>query len=303
MDNNRFKVLTLDGGGSKGMYSLGVLLEVERKLGAPLRDKFDCFYGCSTGAIIAALLAHGKKVEDIKKMYLSGIPPMMKTLRTTKRTKLLREILKREFGDKKFDSFDKFVCIVATSDDGKTPKLFKSHVAGSHGRKESFVPGFGYTVAEALAASCAATPFFEKANFRKGESMIDGGFCLNNPTLFAIIDSLKAFQKRKEEVVIINVGTGNFPNKITLSWLWSLAKHRKSADLLVNLSESHSNMATLVTKLLFDDMKILRVNEDFCDLKTNIVDSDIDTLEKLYSRGRTSFGKREKDFDSVLKST
>ena len=301
MVNNSFKILSLDGGGSKGIYSLGILLEIEAKLGSPLVNHFDCFYGCSTGAIIAALLAQGRKVEDIKNIYLHSLPNMMKTIRIGKRTKILCEILKKEFGDKKFDSFNKFVCVVATAEDGKTPKLFKSHVAGAHGRKESFAPGFGYTIAEALVASCAATPFFEKATFRTGESLVDGGFCLGNPTLFAIIDSLKAFQKKKEEIVIINVGTGNFPHRVTLPWLWSVVKHRQSADILTNLSLSHSNMAALVTMLLFDDMKILRVSEDFPDLKTNIVESDMKILEKLFSRGRASFGKKEKDFESMLR--
>jgi patatin-like phospholipase/acyl hydrolase len=50
-------VLSLDGGGAKGFYTLGVLKEIEAMLGEPLWERFDLIFGTSTGAIIAALLA------------------------------------------------------------------------------------------------------------------------------------------------------------------------------------------------------------------------------------------------------
>ena len=67
--DKKFNVLTLDGGGSKGIYSLGILHEVEAKFKSPLANHFDLFYGTSTGAIIAMALAQGKTVEYIKKLY------------------------------------------------------------------------------------------------------------------------------------------------------------------------------------------------------------------------------------------
>ena len=51
-----FRVLSLDGGGAKGFYTLGVLKEVEARLGCKICDGFDLIFGTSTGAIIAALL-------------------------------------------------------------------------------------------------------------------------------------------------------------------------------------------------------------------------------------------------------
>jgi patatin-like phospholipase/acyl hydrolase len=51
-----FRVLSLDGGGAKGFYTLGVLAEIEAMLGKPLHSCFDLIFGTSTGAIIAALL-------------------------------------------------------------------------------------------------------------------------------------------------------------------------------------------------------------------------------------------------------
>ncbi|HYC71913.1 MAG TPA: patatin-like phospholipase family protein [Opitutaceae bacterium] len=70
------RILSLDGGGIRGVFSLMVLRRVEAlcraERGDPklvLRDCFDFFAGTSTGAIIAALLAWGKSVEEILRLY------------------------------------------------------------------------------------------------------------------------------------------------------------------------------------------------------------------------------------------
>ena len=58
-----YRILSLDGGGAKGFYSLGVLREIEGMVKCPLHEKFDLVFGTSTGAIIAALLSLGKKCQ------------------------------------------------------------------------------------------------------------------------------------------------------------------------------------------------------------------------------------------------
>jgi uncharacterized protein len=73
-----FRVLSLDGGGSKGVYTLGVLKEFEALIQKPLVEHFDLMYGTSTGAIIIALLALGVSVTDIEQKYLELIPKVMK---------------------------------------------------------------------------------------------------------------------------------------------------------------------------------------------------------------------------------
>lgn len=55
-ESKAFRVLSLDGGGAKGFYTLGALKEIEALVGCRLCEKFDLIYGTSTGAIIGALL-------------------------------------------------------------------------------------------------------------------------------------------------------------------------------------------------------------------------------------------------------
>jgi patatin-like phospholipase/acyl hydrolase len=49
VSEKHFRVLSLDGGGAKGVYTLGVLKEVEAMANAPLYEVFDLVFGTSTG--------------------------------------------------------------------------------------------------------------------------------------------------------------------------------------------------------------------------------------------------------------
>src|SRR5436305_12831117 len=81
-----FRVLSLDGGGSKGVYTLGVLREVEALAGGRLCDHFDLIFGTSTGAIIAAMLALGYSVDEVRTRYFDLIPKVMKHRSRSRRT-------------------------------------------------------------------------------------------------------------------------------------------------------------------------------------------------------------------------
>jgi patatin-like phospholipase/acyl hydrolase len=58
------RILSLDGGGAKGFYTIGVLKGIEGMLDGKLHEHFDLVFGTSTGSIIAALVALGRPVEE-----------------------------------------------------------------------------------------------------------------------------------------------------------------------------------------------------------------------------------------------
>ena len=73
MTEKHLNILVLDGGGSKGVYTIGVLKELELKLSKPLCESFDLIYGTSTGSIIAALIGLGYKIRILN--YSLVVPP------------------------------------------------------------------------------------------------------------------------------------------------------------------------------------------------------------------------------------
>src|ERR1035438_1139708 len=210
-----YKILSLDGGGAKGFYTLGVLKELEAMLSEPLCNKFDLIFGTSTGSIIAGLLALGYKVDDIHTLYKKYVPSIMRRNNATGKTKELSRLVKIVFGERMFSEVKTAIGIVATNWNLEKPMIFKADIAQAHGRQGTFVPGFGCTIAEAVQASCSAYPFFNRVILKteKGEhvELMDGGYCANNPTLYAIADALMALKKITSDLRVVSIGVGIYP--------------------------------------------------------------------------------------------
>lgn len=90
------RILSLDGGGAKGFYTLGILKEIEGIVGVPLCERFQLIFGTSTGAIIAALLGLGHKVDAIHELYKKHVPSIMRRRTARGKTKALRACLKTQ---------------------------------------------------------------------------------------------------------------------------------------------------------------------------------------------------------------
>jgi patatin-like phospholipase/acyl hydrolase len=100
-DPNRLhKLLALDGGGIRGLITLGILLELEQKLadrtgeGSEFRlgNWFDYIGGTSTGAIIAAGLARGLAVADLIQFYRDSGKAMFEKTSLLKRLSSFYEV-------------------------------------------------------------------------------------------------------------------------------------------------------------------------------------------------------------------
>ena len=210
-----YRILSLDGGGSKGFYTLGVLHEIEGMLDVPLHERFDLVFGTSTGAIIAALIALGFSVNEIHNLYKNYVPLIMGKRSPKGRSAALKNLADKIFEDKEFTDIKTGIGIVATKWLIERPMIFKANVNQAHGRRGTFTPGFGVRISEAIQASCSAYPLFERKIVRTSSGddveLIDGGFCANNPTLYAIADAVFALNKAHHEIRVVNIGVGNYP--------------------------------------------------------------------------------------------
>jgi uncharacterized protein len=156
------RILTLDGGGAKGFYTLGVLNDIEAMIGRPLVEPFDIIFGTSTGAIIAALIALGKRVDEIRALYREHVPRIMKAKTAAAKSKALEETGKEVFGDQSFDGISTHLGIVAARWHFETPMIFKTSIAQAHGSKGTFVPGFGCTLSDAVPSIMFRVPVLRK---------------------------------------------------------------------------------------------------------------------------------------------
>src|SRR3546814_10827448 len=114
----------------------------------PLSEGFNLIFGTSTGAIIASLLALGYQVEQIHDLYKTHVPTVMAQRSPAARTAALEKLAAEVFGERTFDEVKTGIGIVATRCMTEKPMIFTSNDAQAHGRKGTFVPGFGVRIAD-----------------------------------------------------------------------------------------------------------------------------------------------------------
>ena len=102
-------LLSIDGGGIRGIIPALVLAKLESTMGRPTRDVFSFVAGTSTGAIIAAAIAAGIPAPRIMELYVNRArevftgPPLLNTLKrivsgSMYSTKKLHDLIAEEVG-------------------------------------------------------------------------------------------------------------------------------------------------------------------------------------------------------------
>jgi uncharacterized protein len=301
-----FRILALDGGGAKGFYTLGVLKEIEGMLKCPLYQRFDLVFGTSTGAIIASLIVLGYSIDEIHALYKAHVPTVMKKRSRGARSAALAKLAREVFGTKTFLDVKTGVGVVTTRWVSERPMIFKGSIDQAHGREGTFTPGFGVAMADALEASCSAYPFFErkKVTTASGDAveLIDGGYCANNPTLYAIADAVVALRKERGDIRVVNVGVGVYPEPKPSIKRRLAKKYLISVQLLQKTLEINTQSMDQLRKLLFKDILTIRISDTFekPEMATDLMEHDIDKLNVLRQRGAESFADREADLHSFL---
>lgn len=301
-DGNPFRILSIDGGGAKGFYTLGVLKEIEALCGCPLFQKFSLMFGTSTGAILAALLALGRTVDEAHKLYRDHVPGIMRPSSRKEKTAALKNAATKVFGDMGFSAFQTDIGIVATQWNFERPLIFKSDVRQAHGRHSTFVAGFGCKVADAVQASCSAYPFFERLHLeiRDGEivELADGGYCANNPTLYALADTVQALKENPRDLRLISLGVGVYPEPKYIFYKRWIRRWPSVRLLQKTLNVNTSSMDQL-RHVLFSEVPTVRISDTFStpEMATDLMEHDFNKLDVLYQRGRESFA----NFEPILK--
>lgn len=302
-----FRVLSLDGGGAKGFYTLGALKEIEALVGCRLCEKFDLIYGTSTGAIIAALLALGKTVDEVEALYRKHVVTVMSRWRPSQRTAALEALSAEVFGPLKFDAFKTNIGIVGTRWMEERPIVFKTDRKQAFLGKETFEPGFGCTIGDAVVGSCSAYPFFERKVVTTGRGekveVRDGGFVANNPTLYAIVDATESLGCAREDVRVVSIGVGEYPPPRLPAWSvrkWA-SKLRTMVFLQKTMEISTQSMDQL-RKVLFRNVQTIRIHAKFTqpEMATDMLEVDLEKLGLLWQRGRDCARDAEPDLRKFL---
>lgn len=302
-----FRVLALDGGGAKGFYTLGALKEIEGMIGCPLYQRFDLVFGTSTGAIIAALVCIGKSVDEIEALYRQHVVKVITKWLPVSKSAALEALAADIFGDLDFSAVKTRIGIVATNWVFERPFIFKAEVQQAYTRKSTFLPGFGVRLGDAVQASCSAYPLFRRKLIEtsSGERVLlaDGGYCANNPTLYAIADAWAAMKVPHDQIRVVSIGVGEYPapTRSMLS-IMRWVQYLFTVRLLQKTMEINTQSMNQLREVLFADIATVRINERYSEpeMATDMFEHDMSKLNLLWSRGRQSFEKHEEQLKEFL---
>jgi predicted acylesterase/phospholipase RssA len=256
-------------------------------------------FGTSTGAIIASLIALGYSVQSIFDLYQEHVPIVMRNRSTSGRTSALKKLSQDVFKDATFEQVKTNIGIVATRWLSERPMIFKSTEEQAHGRVATFVPGFGVSIADAVRASCSAYPFFERTivNTSLGEKieLLDGGYCANNPTLYAIADAIHALKQERMNIRVLNIGVGIYPDSKPSFIMRFAKKYLVSVQLLQKTLEINTQSMDQLRRILFSDIPTVRISDTFVqpEMATDLLEYNPKKLDILFQRGRESFSLYE----------
>jgi predicted acylesterase/phospholipase RssA len=238
------RILALDGGGLRGILTLGYLKQIESLLrqrhggdpGFRLGHYFDLVAGTSTGAIIAAGLAIGMSVDELIAHYLKLGRKVFKgsfwrkgVVRDRYDERALIEELKQVFGDRSLG--DPSLCtgllVVTKRMDTGSPWPLGNNPRGKYFNARSgssAIANADYPLWQVVRASTAAPTFFgpERLTIAREPGkksvvgdFVDGGVSPhNNPALQALMySSLSGFHvgwpTGEDKLLVVSIGTGS----------------------------------------------------------------------------------------------
>lgn len=305
--SNPYRILSLDGGGAKGFYTLGVLAEIEGIIGCRLNERFDLIFGTSTGSIIGSMIALGMSIDEIHDLYKKFVPEVMRLKKASHKSAKLAELAAEIFKDAMFDDVKTSLGVVTTKWEIERPMIFKGSIEQAHGRKGTFKPGFGVKIGDAVKASCSAFPFFEPTTVRTAAGdevkLVDGGYCANNPTLYAIADASRALNLAHKDLRVVSIGVGVYPSpKKSMFSMMYWAKYLQSVQLLQKTLEINTQSMDQLRAILFKDVPTVRISDTFeqPEMATDLFEHDLKKLNILRQRGRESFAKNEATLKEFL---
>ena len=233
-----FQILSLDGGGIKGLFSAAVLYHFEEDFNIKIVDHFDLIVGTSTGGIIALGLGAGMSPHDIVQFYTGKghaifherwpmLPRrILRWLRHCVSNKFdadqLEKALKDCFKELLLSDSSKRLVIPTYNISADNVYLFKTphHERLTRDYKEPM-----WKVAMATSAAPTYFPSFQKINHTR---LVDGGVWANNPTIVGIAEAVSMIKIPLQRISVLSLGTTDEvkgrPRALDSGGLWQWKK-------------------------------------------------------------------------------
>ena len=306
--SKKFRILCLDGGGIRGLYSAQMLKRMKKDCNIDFYNDFDLIVGTSTGSILAGSIVKQIDIEKVIALYVNEGKNIFKK-RWLSRIGLfaskynpnpLKEQLKVIFENTTLGDIEKPLLINATDIGNSTQFVFKTTFNGqqdSNGNTKELVRDKEILLSDAILASSSAPIFFPPhkiGNFL----LADGGLWANSPVLVALAEAKKIFKMEPNDVIIVSIGTGVEENDyhINTKWWGFLTgwKREKLISMILNLQTKTNNS---LLQFLMPKENILRLT--YTSDKALPLD-DVSQNENLLSKADKDFSDRHSEIQSFI---
>jgi uncharacterized protein len=235
------KLLSIDGGGIRGIIPAVILAEIEKRTGRSIAALFDLVAGTSTGGILALGLTKpdgdggpaftaarlARLYEDEGRTIFSRdlwhrIYAVDNLLEEKWPAKGIEDVLSRYFGDARITDALTEVLVTSYDIEHRRPYFFKRHKALRERDQD-------WLMSQAARATSAAPTYFEPALLtaadRDSLALIDGGVFANNPAMCAYVEAVKLWPE-EDDFLVLSLGTGELVRAIPYDQArgWGLAK-------------------------------------------------------------------------------
>jgi patatin-like phospholipase/acyl hydrolase len=240
--SNPVRVLSIDGGGMRGLIPAMVLTEIEERAGKPVCELFDLVAGTSTGGILALGLTKpdgddkpAYSAADLTELYIeegqrifSRSPwDRFRALENLLEEKYPSEgidaVLTDYFGDTALSEALTKVLVTSYEIERRIAFLFKSHRARQEEEND-------FPMRLVARATSAAPTYFEPVRIpvagpEEYYALVDGGVYANNPGMCAYVEARSVFSDR-DDFLVVSLGTGTLTRPLPYDEAkgWGLAR-------------------------------------------------------------------------------
>jgi uncharacterized protein len=224
------RILSIDGGGVRGIVPAVLLAALEERTGRPARESFDFVAGTSSGAVLAAGIAAGVPAARMVRLYVERAPeifrrvPVVSVVRRLLQGHLydsatLAEVLRDELGEARdWRMNDAPIDLLVTAKrltDGMPWYFVRDNPANSCRAGD-------VRLVDAVTASAAAPTYFRPWTIAGIGELIDGGTGVaGNPVYQACVEAFVYTDAyRPTETLVVSLGTGRHLQRDRPTWLW-----------------------------------------------------------------------------------
>lgn len=201
-------MLSLDGGGMKGIFSAAVLTMIEEDFGVHVTDHFDLIAGTSTGGILALGLAAGMRPRELLNMYITHQRDIFSSrgrrgrgvFKARYSNEGLRSVLASVLGVKLLSESAVRLVIPAFNLDANDVYVFRTP------HHERLRRDWKAPMVDVAMATSAAPTFFPGYRY-EALRLVDGGVWANNPSMSALVEAAETCGVPLERIRMLSIGT------------------------------------------------------------------------------------------------